>query len=211
MTTLQASSSDAGNGGAATSGGVWVSIAELARRKGIGRQAAKERVDRLEAKGLVATRLDGRSRLVELAAFDRAVGQAGDAVKEQAVATRRETVAEEPVPSKLRDAQTERAVYDARLRALDLGERQGKLVPVAMVEAAMVRAAEAIVRTIERLPSFAPELVGAAKEGEPAVRRKLREIKDELRKGIGSALTLQKGEGLAEEEAGGDQVDLAED
>jgi DNA-binding transcriptional ArsR family regulator len=212
MTTLRMAGQGEGNGGSALSG-VWISIAELARRKGIGRQAAMERVDRLEAKKLIETRREGRSRLVELAAYDRAVGQAGDAVKEQAVETRRDLALEEPVPSKLRDAQTERAQYDAKLRALDLGERTGKLVATASVEAAMVRAGEAIVRTLERLPSFAPEILAAAKDGEPALRRRLREVKDELRRSIGASLTLQKIEGEGDEGpggAGGDLVDLAE-
>lgn len=52
--------------------GVWVSIAELGRRKGIGRASAKEWVDRLEAQALIKTLRDGRNRMVELAAFDRA-------------------------------------------------------------------------------------------------------------------------------------------
>ena len=65
-------------------------------------------------------------------------------------------------------------------------------------------------RAIERLPGFAPELMAAAKHGEPAVRRKLREIKDDLRRTAGEALALLATEGLAQEAAGGELVDIAE-
>jgi hypothetical protein len=111
---------------------------------------------------------------------------------------------------RLRDAQTEKAQWEARRSALDVSERLGKLVPVAEVETAMVRAGEAIVRAIEQLPTFAGEIMAASRDGEPALRRKLRDIKDQIRRRAADALTLQRNEGQADEEAGS-EFDLGVD
>lgn len=182
---------------------VWKSLSEIAVMRGVSKVAIKKRVDRYEAEGLLTTRRNGRERQVDLAAFDKAIGTAGDAYREQAAETVREEKSEPAnIPSALRDAQTEKAQWEARRSALDVSERLGKLVPVAEVETAMVRAGEAIVRAIEQLPTFAGEIMAASRDGEPALRRKLRDIKDQLRRRAADALTLQRTEGQADEEAG---------
>ncbi|TIN84342.1 winged helix-turn-helix domain-containing protein [Mesorhizobium sp.] len=192
--------------------GVWKSLSEIAAMRGVSKVAIKKRVDKFEADGLVQTRRQGRERLVDLAAFDKAIGVAGNAYAEQSAATVREEKSEASgPPSALRDAQTEKAQWEARRSALDVSERLGKLVPVAEVETAMVRAGEAIVRAIEQLPSFAGEIMTAAREGEPALRRKLRDIKDQLRRRAADALTLQRDAGQAEEDNGGNEFDLGAD
>lgn len=187
---------------------VWKSLSEIAAMRGVTKVAIKKRVDKFEAEGLLTTRRNGRERQVDLAAFDKAIGVAGDAYREQAAATAREEKVESGQPSALRDAQTEKAQWEARRSALDVSERLGKLVPVAEVETAMVRAGEAIVRAIEQLPSFAGEIMTAARDGEPALRRKLRDIKDQIRRRAADALTLQRDAGQAEEENGGSEFDL---
>jgi hypothetical protein len=191
--------------------GVWKSLSELAALHGVTKVAIKKRVDRYERDGLVSTRRSGRERLVDVAAFDKAVGVAGDAYREQAAETRRKDNFEAGTPSALRDAQTEKAQWEARRSALDVSERLGKLVPVSEVETAMVKAAESIVRAIEQLPTFASDLMLAARDGEPALRRKLREVKDHLRRRAGEALTLQQADGHAEEDAGGSEFDFGDD
>ncbi|WP_217577340.1 winged helix-turn-helix domain-containing protein [Mesorhizobium sp. GbtcB19] len=192
--------------------GVWKSLSELAAMRGVSKVAIKKRVDKFEKEGLLETRREGRERLVDLAAFDKAIGVAGDAYREQSAETVREEKAEASgPPSALRDAQTEKAQWEARRSALDVSERLGKLVPVAEVETAMVRAGEAIVRAIEQLPSFAGEIMTAAREGEPALRRKLRDIKDQLRRRAADALTLQRSEGLGDEDNSGTEFDLGAD
>lgn len=98
------------NVGAEFDRGVWVTCAELARRRGVSRPAITKRVDQLEVEGKIHSRREGKSRLVDLAAFDRAVGEVGDAVKEQAAESSRRKVS--PM---MRDAQAERAQYEARL------------------------------------------------------------------------------------------------
>ncbi|RWC98974.1 MAG: hypothetical protein EOS73_29385 [Mesorhizobium sp.] len=188
-------------------------MSEIAAMRGVSKVAIKKRVDRYEAEGLLTTRRNGRERQVDLAAFDKAIGSVGDAYREQAAETVREEKTAEPSgpPSALRDAQTEKAQWEARRSALDVSERLGKLVPVIEVETAMVRAGEAIVRAIEQLPSFAGEIMTAAKEGEPALRRKLRDIKDQIRRRAADALTLQRDAGQADEDSGGNEFDFGAD
>jgi len=191
---------------------VWKSLSEIAAMRGVSKTAIKKRVDKYESAGLVTTRREGRERLVDLAAFDKAIGSVGDAYREQAAETASEKKAEPSGQSgALRDAQTEKAQWEARRSALDVSERMGKLVPVVEVETAMVRAGEAIVRAIEQLPSFANEIMSASREGEPALRRKLRDIKDQLRRRAADALTLQRNAGLADEDNGGIEFDLGAD
>lgn len=195
-------------------GGVWLPIAELAKRKGIHRQSAMERVDRLEKKGLITTRREGRSRLVDLAAYDRAVGQVGDAAKEQGVETKKAAERDDTSSPRLRDAQTERAQYEARIRALDLADRLGGTLPVKGergIERAMVRSAEAIVRALDQIPAWATDLMVAAKEGQPAVTRLLRERRHALRLAVTRALTELQDEGAAEEATGGIEAEIGED
>ncbi|MBY2918877.1 MULTISPECIES: winged helix-turn-helix domain-containing protein [Rhizobium] len=190
------------------SDGVWLTIAELAKRKGISRQSASERINRLEQDGLIATRRDGRSRLVELATFDRAVGQTGNAFREQGAETKRETT--EPPTAALRDAQTQRAQYESKLKALDYAERTGQLVPIKGdhgVETALVKATEVIIRELGAPLNWVSEILDTVRDGEPALRRLLRKKIHKQREVIAARLTAVAGE-AAEAERVGVQVDL---
>lgn len=191
------------------SDGVWLTIAELAKRKGISRQSASERINRLEQDGLIATRRDGRSRLVELATFDRAVGQTGNAFREQGVQTKRET-AEPSTNAALRDAQTERAQYESKLKALDYAERTGQLVSIKGehgVETALVKVTEAIIRELGAPLNWVSEILETVREGEPALRRLLRRKIHRQREVIATRLAALAGEAVEAEKIGV-QVDL---
>lgn len=204
-------------------GGVWVTVAELARRKDITRQTASEKVAKLESEGRIQTRRDGRSRLVELASYDRAVGQVGNASREMGAETRRDLdgrsdvapsspqgPAAPPANAALRDAQTERARYDAQLKALELAERTGAVVPVKGdhgVETALVKVAEKMLRDLNAPLQWVTEIMSAAREGEPALRRLLRTKIREQRGKVASSLMELAGD-AAESEAAGVTVDL---
>jgi hypothetical protein len=137
--------------------------------------------------GRIATRMDGRSKLVNLAQYDRAVGETGDAVKEGAAATRADDGDAEKNPA-LRDHQARAAQYTADLKFLDLEERLGRLVPVAEVEDAAAKCAEATVRIIDRLPTHADAVAAAVgKDGPAGARAKLKEIAREMRQAIADA------------------------
>lgn len=199
------------------SAGVWITVSELARRRNITRQTALERVTRLEKDGLLETRRDGRSRLVEMATFDRLVGQTGNAYREQGAETRRAT---EPGPlqpsAALRDAQSERAQYEAKLKALDLAERTGQLIPLRGehgIETVLIKVTEAIIRDLGAPLNWVSEILETVRDGEPALRRLLRRKILEQRHSISSRLAAMAGEAsegetsgvIADIELGGDE------
>ncbi|OWV94256.1 hypothetical protein ATY81_12455 [Rhizobium sp. R72] len=190
-------------------GGVWITVAELARRKGVSKQTAAEKVNRLEDEGRITTRREGRRRLVELATYDRAIGVVGDAAKEIGAETKRDDGAD-PANSGLRDAQTERAKYDAQLKALDLAERQGQLVALRGehgLETALVRVTEALLRDLGAPLNWVSEILEASREGEPALRRVLRNKVRDQRTAMAQTLAKLAGE-AAEAEKAGLQVDF---
>lgn len=197
--------------------GVWLPITEIARRKGVSKQALSKRVKSLEADGKVKVRRQGQRVLVDLVEYDRAVGDFGDASREAAAETVRAvrrglpgTV--DPSSNGLRDVQLERARYDARMRALDYAERTGQLVPVRgpnSVEDAMVEAAAAILRSLDITMKHFDAIREAAKDGEPAVRRVIKSIIHEQRTAIGKAMQDLAEKGRAVEESGGVTVHIA--
>lgn len=176
-------------------GGLWLSISEIARLKDKSRQAIAKRVDALVEAGKLQTRPgDGGTKLVHLAQFDRAVGDTGDAFKESAAETRAEVEADDSKNPALRDHQTRKAQYEADLKQMDLEERLGRLIPVVEVEDAAQRAAEAIVRVIDRLPSFAEKVAAAVgKDGPVGARGALKEIARKIRQSAAEAMGVLAG------------------
>ena len=165
--------------------GLWLSVSELARQRNRDKGSMSRRVARLEEQGLLTTRLDGKTKLVNAAEFDKAVGQAGDAIKEQAAKPAEDS-------GGLSAEQTKRTAYLAELARLDLEERQGKLVPVADLTAAMVRCAEKLAR-------LADGIVGMSDD--PAVRTQLRDKVREFRQLLADEMKLTAKE--AEDEQAG--------
>jgi hypothetical protein len=168
--------------------GLWESVAEVARRKGITRQSLNERVDRLASEGLIKVRRDGRSKLISVAEFDRVVGEVGDAVKEGAAATRAEADGDAEKSGALRDHQARAAQYTADLKFLDLEERLGRLVPVADVKEAAAKCAAVTVRVIDQLPTHADSIAAAiGKDGPAGARAKLKQLARDMRTAIAEA------------------------
>lgn len=196
---------------AAEESGVWLTISELAKRKGVSKQAIHDRLSRLEKAGLVETRKEGQRKFVELATYDRAVGDAGNAFREQSAETKRELTREPQATGPLRDAQAERAQYEAKLKALDYAERTGQVVAVRGphgVETAMIRIVEHIVRELQQPFDWIPDLIEAASQGEPAMRRVLRKKIHEQRQAISVKMTALLGE-AQDAETAGVEIDLA--
>jgi DNA-binding Lrp family transcriptional regulator len=190
--------------------GIWISISELARRRGISKVSAKERVDKLEEKGLVTTMRQGNKRLVELAAFDHATGSTGSVVKELAAETTKDRAA--VASPAYRDAQTERAQYEARLKALDLAERMKTVLPVKGdhgIEAAAAAIGVSLVAQLEGMPRMAEEMATAvSKEGVNGARRVLKEFARKMRTDLADRLAAIAETGRQAEAAGSITVDL---
>jgi hypothetical protein len=167
-----------------------------------------ERVNRLEEEGRISTRREGRSRLVELAAYDRAVGAVGDAAKEIGAQTKRDEGSSEN--SGLRDAQTERAKYEARLKALDFAERSGLVIPVKGengIEGALIKICDQVLRDLGTPMQWVDDLMDASRKGEPHLRRVIRTKIAEQRKLVAEHLMALAGE-AAQAEADGVNINI---
>lgn len=167
--------------------GLWLSVSELALRKGVKKQTISEKVARLEGQSLITTRAGkGRSKLINVAEYDRAIGETGDAVRELAFASRVSSRDSSYTPGVddpiLAKEQARNAAFTADLKKLDLEERLGLLVPVEDVTASMVQCAESLTRSIDQLSSRADDLASAvAKEGVTGARTFLKAMSRDLR------------------------------
>lgn len=165
--------------------GLWMTVSDLSRAKGVSKQAISKRIDRLEAQGLLESRQGPRNtKLVNVAQYDRAAGEATDAVRELngTGAVRAQAYKPDEGDPILAKQQARRAAYEADLKGLDLNERLGKLLAIEDVEAAMVRCAEAVVRKIDQLPMKAEDNAAAvARDGVQGARGFLRNLARELR------------------------------
>jgi len=189
MTTLQSSAAMPH-----FEGGLWLSITDIARLEKKTRQAVSKRVAALVAAGEIATkRGENGSKLVNLAAYNRAIGAVGDAAKELAAETRADAATDAPAADgkpTYRDAQTRKLQFEADLAEIALAEKRAELVPVADVEDAAARVAEAIVRVIDRLTSYAEPMANAVgKDGVPGARAMFKEISRDLRTAAAEAMT----------------------
>jgi len=177
--------------------GLWLSIAEIARRKGVSRQAIAERVARFEEAGSITTK-PGKAgaKLVNLAEFDRVADEQTSFSKQAgARAGRNDTRSRRGA---LNDAITEKAQYDAELKRIELAERCGKLVPVDDFMSVVEKCAEVQIAIIESLNRRAEEITAAALAGQ--VRPLLRSIVFDQRTRIAAAFAAM-GNDLAPREA----------
>lgn len=172
--------------------GLWLTITELAEAKGLGKAAVSERVSRFEEQGLLETRPGkGKTKLVNLAAYDRLIGQVTDLAREQGAATRKgggDELPESNSAAYTRET-ARRAAYQAELMRLELEERTGKLVKVADLRPIVEASAAAAVAAIERLPQEADELLAIAARGDVAeLERALKAIATRMRSEIAAAI-----------------------
>ncbi|MFB6460466.1 hypothetical protein [Bradyrhizobium tunisiense] len=169
---------------AAAGDGLWLTISDIAARKSVTKQTISERVNKLVAEHGLSTRPGkGKSKLVNLAEYDRLVGETTDLSRQQGA----DTKAADEAPAPARDgtfskAQADRAGYEAELKRLDLEERLGKLLSIEDVTRSMERCAAVIVREIEQIPDHCDELFGAAsKGGAPELRQALKDLVRKVR------------------------------
>jgi len=185
----------------------FVTISELARLRGVDKSAISRRVVRLEAQGLIETRRgNGSTKLVNVAAFDRAAGQTVDAIREQngrgaslaAIGAPDAALPGDPI---LAREQARRASYDADLKKLDLDQRLGLLIPIDQVRDAMAACGQAMGRLVDQMPTKAEEIAAAvARDGAPGARAILKTLSRELRAELARALARL---GEVEDEAPG--------
>lgn len=204
---------------------VVVSVTELALVKGISKQAVSQRIGRWEAQGLIRTgtrrgKRGAVEKTVSLAEYDTIAGEVSDPSKVQGHATRAAIAGEQPAPSlddevarniggqaganadpTLTRELTRKAGYDADLKEMSLRKQRGELVEVEDVRAAMDLCAQAIVRDVDQLVSFADDMAAAvASGGVTALRAMLKAKTVELRERMKRTMaTLAIGEDAEDE------------
>jgi hypothetical protein len=173
--------------------GLWVSLSELAALKSVTRQSVSERLKRLEADGVIASRTRGGRKYVLLAAWDVATRDytdparlAGRNTSKALTGAAAPTGAADPTYTQ---ELTRKARYDADLKEIELARQRGELVPVAEVTAAVDEAAAIIKSMLDRLPSHAEDVHAASAGGPAAVRRALSAIVEGYRHAASDALT----------------------
>lgn len=160
----------------------WISVSDLAKLKGVSKQAVAKRVDRFVAQGMLQPRPGPRgTKLINLAEFDRAAHEMTDLVRHEN-GVRSQSGVGDPI---LAREQARRAAYDADLKKLDLEERLGQLVRRSELEPAIAKCAEAIVSIIDHLPNRADDIAAAmTRDGASGLRALLKGISFEMRETI---------------------------
>jgi hypothetical protein len=178
-----------------------LSIADLARRKGVSRQAIHRRVGALVAAGQLMTYPGPRrSVTVSEAAYDMAVGQHGDPAKELSVETTASGGAPPPAAESnespgYRGAREREAYYSAELKRLQFAREERQLYPVADVNDALLRIGEVIREATSGLAARADE--GAEEmeaKGLPGFRRWLAGLGDDICRRIAAELKVTAAE-----------------
>lgn len=175
--------------------GLWMTVSELATIKLLTRSAISERVSRLEQQGLIKTKSGkGKTKLVNVAEFDRVIGQVADLAREQGAATRRGGDGEEfdatpSASSTYSKEQAKRMAYLAEMSRLDLAERMGKLIRADQYTAALNSAVSELVRIVDALPQKADEIgielgVDDTHKVRFMLKRVARDLRNDLSKGF---------------------------
>ena len=189
--------------------GLWLSVSELARARGLAKSSVSARVASLVDKGLIKTRAGVKqSKLINVAAFDRAIGEVGDLAHAQApdlddapeMATARP--ATETASATYTREQAREKSYAADLKKLDLDERLGKLVTVESVQDGAVRLAETLVRQLDQMAGRADDIAAAvAKDGVLGARGALKTVAREIRESMARELERLADTAQAEHQA----------
>ena len=195
--------------------GLWVPLSELARLRGVTKGPLSRRISRLEAQGYDLSRPGpGGSKLISVAAFDRATNEATDVVR--ATNGGAAQPATTPAPAKAGEdlvyarEQARNAAYSADLKRLELDERLGRLLSIEDVVDAMTRCAGAIVRGLDALPSSADDIAAAvARDGSYGARRLLKQRALDLRETLSREMRLLADRAARETppDAGADDAD----
>lgn len=170
--------------------GLWLSLTELAQLRGVSKPAISQNLKNWKARGVdVATRMEGRTLLINVAEYDTARGEVGHSAFTQE--PEREETKGSPPPSDpvfAREQAREKG-YAADLKKLQLGRELSTTVATDRAEDELARVFEPIIKAIDRLPSRADDLAAAiASNGAAGVRAELKVVAADLRNEIAAGL-----------------------
>jgi len=201
---------------------LWISISELARRKGISQQAVSDRISRLGDK-IELRPGRGRARLVNLLQFDQLTGdnsflpQTAAAVTVRMLENSPLALTQPSAPGgggrTVSDLQRDKLAYDAGLTALRYAQARGEVLPISGdqgIEQASREIGDAFRQAVGRLHMRAAEIAAvAARDGVIGVRSQLRAAERDILRSLATALAAIGDKGKAIEASGGFAVDLA--
>jgi DNA-binding IscR family transcriptional regulator len=172
--------------------GLWLSVTELAARKGVRKSTISEKVARLVESGLLATKPGkGKAKLINVAQYDLAIGEVGDVARETGAVTKAELAdtgtssRDNAGSAKYRDEATREKAYNADLKLIELEKARGNLLVVAEFDAAAEDAASRIADVVDGLLARDSELTAIAiKEGENGMRAALKRVVRQQRQQI---------------------------
>lgn len=198
----------------ADTSGLWLSISDIAKRKGVSKQTISEKVAKLGDKIEIRPGKN-RTKLINLAQYDRLVGEIADLGKELAAETARQAQAapvmeaDQPLdlaplaPAPYSTAQADRARYESELKKLDLAERRGQLVAISDLTEALASVGDTIAQILARLPLRADDVSAATgKDGIAGCRVALKTIAFDMSAAITTALRGLEHAALAAEANG---------
>ena len=173
----------------------WVTLSELARIKGVSKQALTKRAHRFVEAGRLTLK-DGQrgTKLVNPAAYDVAANEIGDSIRALAQ--------EPPAPLTplaeidgqaiiLAQEQARKARYAADLAEIELLKARKQVFMIEDVTRAMERCAEKIVRALNDVPSRAGDVCAAvAREGENGARAFLKAEMTRLRQVLADEMRI---------------------
>lgn len=155
----------------------WIAISELARARGVSKQAISKRVKALTTTGRLPARGAGRALRIHLPTFDRIVEATRDPAQDlRNRHNRSATVSPSPVIVGKTDPSDEpQETYEcaaardkramAALRELQLAERRKELVEVAELETAAVEIGTKLSQSMAALKMMSGKIYAAAKTG----------------------------------------------
>lgn len=191
---------------------LYKSVTDLAAARGVSKVAISKRVKSLEERGVVLSKAGPNgTKLIDVAAFDTAIGETTDfsRVRAKTSSGSAPASASNTATGAYTAAQAERMAYDARLKGLELARQQGLLVPVAQVAKAAALTAEKLLRAVDSMPTRADEIaVAVANGGIPAARKVLKDMVRDVRMRMAAELAGLAEAGVAEEAGGGYDVEL---
>lgn len=169
-------------------------IAQIAERDGVSKQAISKAVQRLvERHGLAVERdAQGRVATVNVVAFDQLRGRYSDPSKAQAPRVPAPIVDDAPPVSSTEsydEALRQKTWHEAESKRLALATAKGELVKVVELDDAVVLLADALVGVFDELPARADDIATAVTRGGlPALRNLLKKITAEQRARAADAL-----------------------
>jgi DNA-binding MarR family transcriptional regulator len=205
-----------------------VSVSELARQRNRDKALISRQVGRLVADGKLQTYPGPRgAKLINVAEYDRAIGETADAFKEQAAETARLYRGDEitpndsglslagrqgvPAEGTVGAAQQKKLTYEAEIRRLDLLARLERVMPRDKVVEGVRKLLDVIIRQLEQLPLLDDELIAAARDGRQAVRAVLKKKVFDIRTAAAAAAAELQAQGKAEAADGGLEVEFDAD